>query len=186
MVSCRIRKTGNCSDCPQNRLLQEKNSETFPGSFHIPGSPALCVGRGGVASTHGDREAPAWHRRGRPFFRLWMRLPDRDDTEDGRALNDIVVLLESQQKRACHPGVFPAMSCAVLSLIRWPGFRLCERHGLAHPILLESGASRRLLLLIGRLFAGKCRSRVSAAPNGFSAQSFSDFSQSRSCLIHDS
>ena len=45
---------------------------------------------GSVDSTHGDREAQAWQRRGRPFFRLWMRLPGRDGTEDGRALNDIV------------------------------------------------------------------------------------------------
>ena len=90
MVSCRSRKTGNCSDYFQNRFLQEKDPETFRESFLIPGSPALCVGRGGVASTQGDREAPAWHRRGKRFFRLWMRLPGRDGTEDGRALNDIV------------------------------------------------------------------------------------------------
>ena len=33
MASCRSRKTGNCSDCPQNRLLQEKPPETLPGAF---------------------------------------------------------------------------------------------------------------------------------------------------------
>ena len=64
MASCQSRKIGNCSDYSPNRLLQEKAPETFPGSFLIPGSPALCVGRGGVASTRGNREAPAWHRRG--------------------------------------------------------------------------------------------------------------------------
>ena len=52
----------------QNKLLQEKNPETFPGSFHIPGSLALCVDRRGVATPHGNRGAPAWHRRGKPFF----------------------------------------------------------------------------------------------------------------------
>ena len=54
MASCRSRKTGNCSDYSQNKLLQEKPPKTFPESFPIPGSPALCVGRGAVASTHGN------------------------------------------------------------------------------------------------------------------------------------
>ena len=69
MASCRSRKTGNCSDCPQNKLLQEKPPETFPESFLIPGSPALCVGGGGVASTHGHGKASVWPPRiGKPFF----------------------------------------------------------------------------------------------------------------------
>ena len=68
MASCRSRKTGNCSDCSQNKLLQEKPPETFPESFLIPGSPALCVGRGGVASTHGKGEASVSPRIGKPFF----------------------------------------------------------------------------------------------------------------------
>ena len=90
MASWRSRKTGNCSDESQNKLLQEKNPETFPESFLIPGSPALCVGRGGVSSTHGNGEASVWPRIGKAFFGLWMRLPDRDGIEDGRALNGIV------------------------------------------------------------------------------------------------
>ena len=51
MASSQSRKIGNCSDYSPNRLLQEKAPETSPGSFLIPGSPALCVGRGGVGST---------------------------------------------------------------------------------------------------------------------------------------
>ena len=43
MAFYRIRRTGNCSDYSQNKLLQEKAPETFPGSFPIPGLPALCV-----------------------------------------------------------------------------------------------------------------------------------------------
>ena len=68
MASCRSRRTGNCSDYSQNRLLQEKDPETFPESFHSPGSPDLCVGRGGVASTHGNREIEAWPQSVKPFF----------------------------------------------------------------------------------------------------------------------
>ena len=45
MASCRSRKTGNCSDYSQNKLLKEKAPETFLESFPIPGSPALYVGR---------------------------------------------------------------------------------------------------------------------------------------------
>ena len=68
MASCQSRKTGNCSDYSQNKLLQEKAPETFPESFFIPGSPVLCVGRGGVASTHGNGETSVWLRIGKPFF----------------------------------------------------------------------------------------------------------------------
>ena len=68
MASCQNRKIGNCSDYSPNRLLQEKAPETFPRSFTIPGSSTLCVGRGGVGSTYGNREAPAWHRCSKPFF----------------------------------------------------------------------------------------------------------------------
>ena len=32
MASCRSRRTGNCSDYSQNRLLQEKDPESFPES----------------------------------------------------------------------------------------------------------------------------------------------------------
>ena len=80
MAFCRSRKTGNCSDCSQNKLLQEKPPETFPESFLISGSSVLCVGRGGIACTYGNREAPAWPRRGKSFLELCMRLPGRDGT----------------------------------------------------------------------------------------------------------
>ena len=102
MASCQSRKIGNCSDYSANKLLQEKAPETFQGSFLIPGSPALCVGRGRVVSSRRNREAPAWHRRGKPFFRLWMRLPGRDGTEDGRAVNGIVYPWRSR-KAGVHP-----------------------------------------------------------------------------------
>ena len=59
---------------------------------------------GSVDSTHGDREALAWHRRGKPFFRLWMRLPGRDGTEDGRALNDIVCCWRASKSGRAIPG----------------------------------------------------------------------------------
>ena len=96
------------------------------------------------------------------------------------------VPLESQQKRARHPWVFPAVSSAVLFVIDGPDFDCVSVTVSPRRILLEGGAGRRVLLLIGRLFAGKCRSGVAAAPNGFSGESFADFSQSPSCLIHDS
>ena len=102
MASCQNRKIGNCSDYSPNRLLQEKAPETFPRSFTIPGSCTLCVGRGGVTRTHGNREAPAWHGRGKPFFRLRMRLPGRDGPADGRALNGIVCPWRSR-KAGVHP-----------------------------------------------------------------------------------
>ena len=35
MASCRSRKTGNCSDYSQNKLLKEKAPETFLESFPI-------------------------------------------------------------------------------------------------------------------------------------------------------
>ena len=68
---------------------------------------------GSVGSTHGDREAPAWHRRGRPFFRLWMRLPDRDGTEDGGALNGIVGRWRASKSGRDISWVFPVVSRAV-------------------------------------------------------------------------
>ena len=131
MASCRSRKTGNCSDCSQNKLLQEKPPETFPESFLISGSPALCVGRGGIACTYGNREAPAWPRRGKPFFGTVHVIAGSGWHKKGRPGTEWQrVPMEIQQKRACHPGVFPAMNRAVIS-DRWPGFRLCECHGLA-------------------------------------------------------
>ena len=33
MASCQSRKTGNCSDCSENKLLQEKAPEASPGAF---------------------------------------------------------------------------------------------------------------------------------------------------------
>ena len=60
MASCRSRRTGNCSDCSQNKLQQERAPETFPESFLIAGSPALCIGRGGVVKYDGNSEALAW------------------------------------------------------------------------------------------------------------------------------
>ena len=78
MAFCRSRKTGNCSAYFQNRLLQEKVPETFSESFPIPGSPAFAAAKGGVSSTHGNREAPVWHRSGKPFLdgacgcRTWL------------------------------------------------------------------------------------------------------------------
>ena len=70
-----------------------------------------------------------WPRRGKPFLELCMRLPGRDGT--GRPGTEWHrVPMEIQQKRACHPGVFPAMNRAVIS-DRWPGLRLSACHGLA-------------------------------------------------------
>ena len=102
MASCQSRKIGNCSDYSPNRLLQEKAPETFSGSFLIPGSPALCVGRGGVASTRGNREAPAWQRRGKPFLDCGCGCRGRDGRADGRALNGIVYPWRPR-KAGVHP-----------------------------------------------------------------------------------
>ena len=123
MVSCRSRKTGNCSNCSKNKLLQEKPRETFPGSFPIPGSPALCVGQGvgALARTHGNREAPAWHRSGKPFLGLWMRVPDRDGTgRQGTKWHRVP--LEIQQKRARLPPRRSRRSTGNVSLTGGPDF----------------------------------------------------------------
>ena len=59
MASCQSRKTGNCSDYSQNKLLQEKAPETFPESFLIPGIAYFPRRPGrGVAITYGNGEAP--------------------------------------------------------------------------------------------------------------------------------
>ena len=58
MASYRNGKTGNCSDCSQNKLLQEKPPETFRSLSLFLDRLPYAAARGGVASTHGNREAP--------------------------------------------------------------------------------------------------------------------------------
>ena len=113
MTSCRSRKTGNCSDYSKNKLLQEKSPGTFRESFPIPGSPASCVGREGCGQYHSSRTVPVWQRRGKPVFGLCMRLPGRDGTEGGRALNGIVYPCRSSKAGGYCSWVFPAVNCAV-------------------------------------------------------------------------
>ena len=122
MAFCRSWKIGNCSDYSQNRLLHEKAPETSLGGFPVPGSPALCGGRWGVASTHGNGEVPAWHRSSKPFFLgLCMRGPCKDGTEDGGALNGIVCPWRSSKRGRAIPGYSPRCSAECVS-DRWPDF----------------------------------------------------------------
>ena len=104
---------------------------------------------GRLGSTHGDREAPAWHRRGRPFFRLWLRLPDRDGTEYGRALNGIVCRWRANKSGCATRGV-PGDELRSVSVIGGQDFDCVSVTGWPWPISMESGgraAAPRLLFL---------------------------------------
>ena len=105
MVSFRSRKTGNCSNCSKNKLLQEKPRETFPGSFPIPGSPALCVGQGvgALARTHGNREASGMAPERQTVFGTLDAGGRTGMAQDGRALNGIVYASKSSKSGRASP-----------------------------------------------------------------------------------
>ena len=48
MAFCRSRKTGNCSDYSQNRVVQEKAPEISPGAFLFLDRRPYAAGRVGV------------------------------------------------------------------------------------------------------------------------------------------
>ena len=132
MAFCRSRRTGNCSDYSQNRLLQEKAPEISPGAFLFLDRRPYAAAGWGCSHQYprlrcGSGEAN--------LFGVCMRLPGRDGTENSRALNGVVWPWRSSKAGYTVPGV-PGGEARSVSLIGGPDFDCVSVRVWPCPILI--------------------------------------------------